>query len=78
MGYGYLCRGDYQNVYGAYEAAAERYLGTVDAHVVELCKDNMIRIEWKQENPDTVVGFYRPGFDIDKTLFYPPCSSVGE
>jgi hypothetical protein len=28
MGYGYLCRGDYHNAYGAYEAAAEKYLGT--------------------------------------------------
>jgi len=71
MGYGYLRRGDYQNAYGAYEAAAERYLGTVDAHAVELCKDNMARIEWKQGNPNTVVGFYRPGLDIDKSLFYP-------
>jgi tetratricopeptide (TPR) repeat protein len=72
MGYGYLRRGDYQNAYGAYEAAAERYLGTVDARVVELCKDNMARIERKQGNPDTVIGFYRPPLDIDKTLFYPP------
>jgi hypothetical protein len=72
MGYGYLRRGDYQNAYGAYEAAAERYLGTVDANFVELCKDNMVRIERKQENSDTVVGFYRPGLDPDKTLFYAP------
>jgi tetratricopeptide (TPR) repeat protein len=72
MGYGYLRRGDYQNAYGAYEAAAERYLGTVDAFVVKRCEDNMAEIERKQGNPDTVIGFYRPGFDIDKTLFYPP------
>ena len=72
MGYGYLRRGDYQNAYGAYEAAAERYLGTVEAHVVELCKDNMARIERKQGNPVAVVGFYRPTLDADKTLFYPP------
>jgi tetratricopeptide (TPR) repeat protein len=72
MGYGYLRRGDYQNAYGAYEAAAERYLGTVDAYDVERCKDNMAKIEQKQGNPDTVVGFYRPRFDIEKTLFYPP------
>ena len=72
MGYGYLRRGDYRNAYGAYEAAAERYLGTVDADVVELCEDNMASIERKQGNPDTVVGFYRPNMDIDKTLFYPP------
>ena len=60
MGYGYLRRGDYQNAYGAYEAAAERYLGTVDAYDVELCKDNMARVEQKQGDPDAVVGFYRP------------------
>jgi len=72
MGYGYLRRGDYQNAYGAYKAAAERYLGTVDAHVVELCKDNMARIERKQGNPDTIIGFYRPSLEVDKTLFYPP------
>jgi tetratricopeptide (TPR) repeat protein len=32
MGYGYLRRGDYQNAYGAYEAAAEKYIGTVYAN----------------------------------------------
>ena len=69
MGYGYLRRGDYQNAYGAYEAAAEKYLGTVDAYSVELCKDNMSRIELKLGDPDTIlVGFYRPL--LDKTLFY--------
>jgi tetratricopeptide (TPR) repeat protein len=73
MGYGYLRRGDYQNAYGAYEAAAERYLGTVDeADAVELCKGNMARIKQKQGNPDTVVGFHRPCLDVDETLFYPP------
>ena len=72
MGYGYLRRGDYQNAHGAYEAAAERYLGTVDARDVPLCKDNMAKIERKQGNPNTVVDFYRPRFDVDKTLFYPP------
>jgi hypothetical protein len=54
------------------KVAAERYLGTFDAHSVELCKDNMSRIEQKQGNPDTVVGFYRPHSNVDKT----PCSSV--
>ena len=29
MGYGYLRSGDYQNAYGAYDTAAEKYLGTV-------------------------------------------------
>jgi len=73
MGYGYLRRGDYQNSYGAYEAAAEKYLGTVHADEAGgRCEDNMARIERKQGNPDTVVGFYRPNLDVDKTLFYPP------
>ena len=35
MGYGYLRRGDYQNAYGAYEVAAEKYFGTVEAHFAE-------------------------------------------
>jgi tetratricopeptide (TPR) repeat protein len=72
MGYGYLRRGDYQNAYGAYEAAAEKYVGTADADVTGRCKENMARIHRKEKNTDIVVGFYRPGIDIDKTLFYPP------
>jgi len=69
MGYGYLRRGDYRNAYGAYEAAADGALG---AGFAERCEENMARIERKQGNPDIVVGFSRPGIDIDKTLFYPP------
>ena len=57
------------------KAAAERYLGIVDAHYVELCKDNMARIEQKQGNPDSRC--YRPRSSVDKTLFYLPCSSIG-
>ena len=76
MGYGYLRRGDYQNAYGAYEAAAKRYVGTVDARFEWRCKGNMAKIERKQENPGTVVGFKRPPLDLDKTLFYPPHSSI--
>jgi tetratricopeptide (TPR) repeat protein len=73
MGYGYLRRGDYQNAYGAYEAAAEKYLGTVHAdRAGGRCEDNMARIKRKQGNPDIVVGFHRPGLDVDKTLFYLP------
>ena len=73
MGYGYLRRGDYQNAYGAYEAAAEKYLGTVDTRSAKRCKDNMTGIVLKQENPDTVIGFYRPLMDYQfDTLFYPP------
>jgi tetratricopeptide (TPR) repeat protein len=73
MGYGYLRRGDYQNAYGAYEAAAEKYLGTVCANTSgETCKENMARIKQKQENTDRVIGFHRHGLGVDKTLFYPP------
>ena len=69
MGYGYLRRGDYKNAYSAYEAAAEKYLGTIEAHDGELCKENMARIEEKQENPDSVISFYRPRLDADKTPY---------
>jgi len=73
MGYGYLRRGDYDNAYGAYEAAAEKYIGVVYANtIVEWCKDNMVRIKQKQENTDTVIGFHRHDLDFDDTLFYPP------
>ena len=76
MGYGYLRRGDYQNAYGAYEAAADKYLGTVDACFAEWCKTNMARIKRKQGNPDTVIGFHMPSLEISKLLFYPPRSSI--
>ena len=72
MGYWYLCRGDYQNAYGAYEAAADKYLGTIEVYVAERCEENMAGIKSKEENTDMVIGFYRPGIDIDQTLFYPP------
>ena len=75
MGYGYLRRGDYQNAYGAYEAAAEKYFDTIDNRFGELCKKNMAKIEWKQANPDGDVGFYRPPFEIDRTFFYPSIAS---
>ena len=73
MGYGYLCRGDYHNAYGTYEAAAEKYIGTVYANTdVGRCKDNMARIKQKQDNTDAVIGFHRHDLDINRTLFYPP------
>jgi len=71
MGYGYLRRGDYVNAYGAYEAAAEQYHGTINAHVETRCKDNMARIKKKEKNPSAKVGFKRHGMDIDGSLFYP-------
>ena len=79
MGYGYLRRGDYQNAYGAYEAAAENFLGTTTNYTgnVKQCKDNMARVKRKQENPDEVVGFYRPSSDVDKSFFYPPVQAFG-
>ena len=72
MGYGYLRRGDYQNAYGAYEAAAEKYHGTFDSRCEKNCKENMDRIKQKQQNPDLVIGFCRHYFDVDESLFYPP------
>jgi tetratricopeptide (TPR) repeat protein len=73
MGYGYLRRGDYQHVYGAYEAAAEKYIGTVDADTNrDMCKDNISRLKVKEENIDMVIGFHRHGLDVDRTLFYLP------
>ena len=72
MGYGYLRRDDYQNAYGAYQAAAEKYHVTIFTGFAERCKSNMDNIERKERNPDAVVGFYRPPVDIDQTLFYPP------
>ena len=72
MGYGYLRRGDYQNAYGAYEAAAEKYTGTIFTRFAETFQDNLERIKQKQESPDAVIAFYRPSMDIDQTLFYSP------
>ena len=73
MTYGYLRRGDYLNAYGAYEAAAESYLGTVDEEVCcTRCKNNMAKIKDKQKNLDWNVGFERPSWDINwLSLFYP-------
>ena len=79
MGYGYLRRGDYQNAYGAYEPAAEKYLGTVWAHVTSRCEENMARIKGKEENPDMDIGFYRPALDLNsEILFYPLQVSASE
>ena len=71
MGYGYLRRGDYQNAHGAYEAAAEKYLGTASSYCRERCEDNMARIKQKQENPAMVVGFYGHSTDMNEDIFYP-------
>ena len=78
MGYGYLRRGDYQNAYDAYEAAAERYLGTVYADISGgKCEDNMARIKQKQQNPGTAIGFHRhSNLDINDTFFYPPVQAA--
>ena len=73
MGYGYLRKGDYLNAYGAYEAAAESYLGTVDeVPGSTTCKDNMAKIKDMQKNPDLNIGFDRPRSDNNwPSLFYP-------
>ena len=78
MGYGYLRRGDYQNAYGAYEAAAEKYPGTVSISGEERCRENMARIQQKRANTDAVIGFYRHGYDADQSLFYPPLQVSSE
>jgi len=76
MGYGYLRRGDYQNAYGAYEAATKNYVGTVDARSTERCEENLARLKGKEENTGTIIGFRRHGLDFDRTLFYPPGQSA--
>ena len=72
MGYGYLRRGDYVNAYGAYEAAAEKYIGTFQ-EVTDgtRCNRNMAKIKDKQKKPDFHVGYERPLLDVDRSLFYP-------
>jgi len=72
MGYGYLRRGDYKNAYGAYEAAGEKYRGTIDADAEASCKDNVARIKRKQMDPEVEVGFHRPHMDFNRSFFYPP------
>jgi len=77
MGYGYLRRGDYVNAYGAYEAAAELYIGTVDEESDgTTCKETMVKIKEKQKNPDSNIGFERPRSDIDWSLFYPAVQDI--
>ena len=78
MGYGFLRGGDYLNAYGAYEAAAGSYLGTVNEHPDgTTCKDNMAKIKDMQKNPDLNVGFHRPRDDINwPSLFYPGAASM--
>ena len=78
MGYGYLRRGDYPNAYGAYEAAAESYLGTVHEERSRIrCKDNMAKVKDLQKNADPNVDFERLRFDINRpSLFYPGAPNV--
>ena len=72
MGYGYLRRADFLNAYGAYEAAAENYLGTSCESQIGKCRRNIAKIKDKQRNPDLNVGFERPYLDKDcRSLFYP-------
>ena len=75
MGYTYLRRGDYQIAHGVYEAAAEKYLGTVDANVVERCKKNMAKIERKLGSLDTLapVMFHSPTSSFEHILNAPSC-----
>ena len=77
MGYGYLRRGDYPKAYGAYEAAADSYIGTVDEEPdATTCKDNMAKIKDMLKNPDLNIGFERPRHDNDyPSLFYPSAAA---
>ena len=77
MGYGYLRKGDYLNAYGAYEAAVESYLGTVDEEPDgTTCKDNMSKIKDMLKNPDLNIGFKRPRHDNDyPSLYYPSAAA---
>ncbi|KDR71041.1 hypothetical protein GALMADRAFT_75424 [Galerina marginata CBS 339.88] len=70
MGYGYLRQGDYKNAYSAYEAAGRQYISSRYRWVEQICKENMARIKQKLADPNSVVGFYRPVNDIDKSPFY--------
>ncbi|KDR85866.1 hypothetical protein GALMADRAFT_234981 [Galerina marginata CBS 339.88] len=71
MGYGYLRQGDYRNAHSAYEAATERYVSTGAAWGVGICKDNIARIEQKLADPNSGVGFTRPSYENNKSLYYP-------
>ena len=78
MGYGYLWKGDYLNAYGAYEAAVEKYVGTViEESGGTRCKENIARIKSKQRKPDLDVGFVRPSTDKDCQFdFYPAMQDI--
>ena len=71
MGYVYLRRGDYQNALNAYEAATNTYMQkTTDKDSGRRCEENAARIMRKLVN-DEVVGFFRPIWDPNKSLFEP-------
>jgi len=72
MGYGYLRQGDYRNAYSAYEEAVGKFHGTNEIKGEKYCRDNLARLKQKQMNPDSIIGFRRPGLDNDDSLFYPP------
>ena len=65
-------------MYGAYEAAAESYLGTVHEERSRIrCKDNMAKVKDLQKNADPNVDFERLRFDINRpSLFYPGAPNV--
>jgi len=78
FGYLYLHTGAYSDSYSAFEVAAQQYADledkTLDRQKCESrCRENMERINLKQENPDQPIGFHRPLGDRDwPHLFYPP------
>jgi len=80
IGYVYLHSGAYSDAYSAFEAAAEKYadLGGNSSDRQEYeprCRENMENIRQKQENPDQVIGFYRPRNNREQDLFYPTATS---
>ena len=80
IGYAYLHTGAYSDAYSAFEAAAEKYadLGDNSSDREEFeprCRENMENIRLKQENPDQVIGFYRPRNNREQDLFYPAATS---
>ncbi|PPR03756.1 hypothetical protein CVT26_005795 [Gymnopilus dilepis] len=71
MGYGYLRRGDYRNALEAYEAASGKWAGTNETKSEKFCQENISKIKEKLRTPEAVIGFHRPGFDNNDSLFYP-------
>ena len=80
IGFVYLHIGAYSDAYLAFGTAAEAYtgLGENSSNGKESeaeCRENMMRIKLKQENPNQRIGFYRPRSTREQVLFYPTVHS---